>query len=169
MIIAILVIPLLWQKQNNDSGKLPGEPIVTKPSIKENSPGLISKPESKQLIVKESQNQKDLQLKKSKSLPLINKDKFVTKDLKDTTELATNNDPLTVNKSVAILNIKRDTAKEKKNVSIVHINNINSDQSQSEVDYKKFRKFMRRYDVDVPHKTDATGSLNTGSKIKNIN
>lgn len=169
VIIAIIVIPLLWHKQNNDTGKLPGEPIVTKPSIKEKSPGVISKPELKQLIVLQNQHQEELQAEKNKKALLIIKDKLVIEDQRDSIKLVTNNDSLSVNKSLASVDIRRDTANQRKTASIVHINNINSDQPQSEVEYRKFRKFLRRYDVDVPHKTDATGSLNNGSKIKDIN
>jgi len=100
---------------------------------------------------------------------LIKDNNLLTTNQKDTTELVSNNDSLNVNKPVALLNIKRDTLTEKKNISIVHINNINATQPQPEVDNRKLRRFIRRYDVDVPQKTDATGTTNNGSIIKNIN
>lgn len=162
LLVVMLVSPLLWNKKyGSTTDKFQTASTTSRKILKTPIEHLKIIPDSINSVAHQEIKKQNIGDNKNYNQHLFDVHNTINDKLKhDTSYFVKNNidSSQTIKKIIAVA-AHPDSTHDNDN-EIVHINNVDSDQPALDHDDTKLLRFMRRYELDIPNKEAATGSIN---------
>ncbi|MEO6671135.1 MAG: hypothetical protein ABIN36_16755 [Ferruginibacter sp.] len=171
LLVVMLVSPLLWNKKHGTTiNRSQNASTVRRKILPTPIEHLSIIPDSINSVVRQEIKKQKTGDNKNYNQHLFDVHNTINDKLKHDTSYFVKNDidsSHNIKKVIAVA-AHPDSTDDNEN-EIVHINNVDSDQPTLKQDITKWRKFTRRYELDIPNKEAATSSINPKPSTQKFN